>query len=111
MKKIDLSDAMLCAAIEEMECGLIDADLGGNIVKKRIALPGRGKSGSIRTIVATKKGSHWFFLYGFPKNRRANISQGELEALQDLASDLLRLGVQEIVTLVAQGELTEVING
>ena len=48
-----------------MEQGLIDADLGGGVVKKRIALPGKGKSGGSRTIVANRKNSHWFFVYGF----------------------------------------------
>lgn len=56
MRKTQLDDAMLHAAIDEMERGLVDADLGGNILKKRIALPGKGKSGSVRTLIATKKG-------------------------------------------------------
>ena len=51
-----------------MECGLIDADLGGGIIKKRVPLPGRGKSGSVRTLVASKRNGKWFFLYGFEKN-------------------------------------------
>ena len=75
--------------------GLVDADLGGGVVKKRVALPGRGKSGGARTLVATNKGNRWFFVFGFEKNDRANISDQVLEALQDLALDLLaRTGAQ-----------------
>ncbi len=74
-----------------MENGLIDADLGGGVVKKRVALPGRGKRGSTRTLVATNKGNRWFFVFGFEKNDRDNVSAKELEALQAIATDLLEL--------------------
>ena len=95
MRKTELTDFLLCAAVTEMAQGLLDADLGGGVVKKRVALPGRGKSGGARTLVATNKGSRWFFIFGFEKNDRANISDSELEALQDLAKDLLvRTGSQ-----------------
>jgi hypothetical protein len=62
MRKTLIKDGMLRKAIEEMERGLVDADLGGNIFKKRIALPGRGKSGSTRTLIATNWKSLWIFL-------------------------------------------------
>lgn len=54
MKKAGLTDEALCAAVEEMSQGLVDADLGGDVLKKRVALPGQGKRGGARTIVATK---------------------------------------------------------
>jgi hypothetical protein len=44
-----------------MERGLIDANLGGGIIKKRVALPGRGKRGGARTLVATNSANRWFF--------------------------------------------------
>lgn len=95
MRKTELSDSALCAAIAEMVQGLIDADLGGGVVKKRVGLAGRGKRGGARTLVATNKGNRWFFVFGFEKNDRANIGADELEALQDLAHDLLaRTGPQ-----------------
>lgn len=73
-----MSDAALCAAVSEMAQGLIDADLGGTLVKKRVALPGRGKSGGARTLVATNKGNRWFFLFGFEKNERGNVTPRSL---------------------------------
>jgi len=74
-----------------MSAGLIEADLGGHVFKKRVAAPGRGKSGSARAVVATNLGIRWFFVYGFEKNERANIDDRELAAFQQLASVLLRL--------------------
>ena len=106
MKSLD--DSALCAAVEEMMQGLIDADLGGYIVKKRVALPGRGKSGGARTIVATKKGSRWFFLFGFAKNDKANITASELERLQSFASDLLSLSDKLLDEVVKEGKLVEI---
>ncbi len=95
MRKTELTDSALCSAVAEMAQGLIDADLGGGVVKKRVGLAGRGKRGGARTLVATNKGNRWFFVFGFEKNDRANIGGDELEALQDLAHDLLaRTGPQ-----------------
>ena len=108
MRKSGVGDAALLAAVDEMARGLIDADLGGGVVKKRVALPGRGKRGSTRTIVATNKGSRWFFVYGYEKNEQANISVAELEALQALAVDLLRMTVAELNRAVECGELQEI---
>jgi len=108
MRKTELPDASLCKAVAEMEQGLIDADLGGGVVKKRVALPGRGKRGSVRTLVATNKGSRWFFIFGFEKNERANISIKEKEALQKLAEDLLKLSLEEIEMSIKCGQLQEI---
>ena len=67
MRKTELSNSALCEAVAEMAQGLVDADLGGGVVKKRVALPGRGKSGGARTLVATDKGNRWFFFLGLRK--------------------------------------------
>jgi hypothetical protein len=56
MRKTDLTGRTLSDAVKEIVCGLIDADLGAGVVKKRVALPGRGKRGGARTLVATNKG-------------------------------------------------------
>ena len=108
MRKTDLSDPALCAAVVEMERGLIDADLGGGVVKKRVALPGRGKSGGARTLVATNKGNRWFFVFGFEKNERPNVTAKELEALQKIATDLLKLTSKDLDAHVGWGELQEI---
>ena len=92
-----------------MERGLVDADLGGGVFKKRIALPGRGKSGSARTLVATNRsGGRWFFIFGFEKNERSTVSAKELEGLQAIAADLLRLTAAEVELLIRNASLIEV---
>ena len=111
MRKTDLTNAALSNAVSEMEAGLIDADLGGGIVKKRVALPGQGKRGSARTFVATNKGSRWFFVFGFEKNERSNISKKELEALQAIAFDLLRLNSDQLDVHVESEALQEIFHG
>lgn len=108
MRKAGLSDEALCAAVREMERGLIDAQLGGGVVKKRVAVPGRGKSGGVRTIVATNRDDRWFFVFGFEKTVRANIDDKELEALQDIAADLLALGTAQLDDAVTAGKLLEI---
>jgi hypothetical protein len=91
-----------------MSRGLVDADLGGYVFKKRVALPGRGKSGSARTLLAFKQGHHVFFVYGFAKSARANISQTELKALRRLAEELLGYGDTRIDKALLAKELIEV---
>ena len=108
MRKTELTDQALCAAVLEMERGLIDADLGGGVVKKRVALPGRGKSGGARMLVATNKGNRWFFVFGFEKNDRANVSGKELEALQAIAADLLKLSSTQLDAHVEGEALQEI---
>jgi hypothetical protein len=108
MRKTGLSDAALCKAVAEMQQGLIDADLGGGVLKKRVPLPGRGKSGGARTLVATNKDDRWFFVFGFEKNERANVSPKELEALQAIAADLLRLAANDLDAHVETGALQEI---
>lgn len=111
MRKTELTDTALCHAVEEMSQGLIDADLGGGVVKKRVGLAGRGKRGGARTLVATNKGNRWFFVFGFEKNERANIADDELEALQDIAVDLLARTDSQLDKAVVDGSLQEICNG
>ena len=80
-----ISDRILKKSITEMNQGLIDANLGGNVYKKRIGLHGRGKRSSIRTILAFKEGERAFFIYGFARNELGNINEHELKALKTYA--------------------------
>ena len=103
MRKTELTDEALCGAVREMSQGLIDADLGGGVVKKRVGL-----AGGARTLVATNKGDLWFFVFGFEKNERANISAEEKEALQTIAQDLLSRTGKELDAEVEDGSLQEI---
>lgn len=107
-RKAGLADARLWQAVDEMVAGLIDAELGGRVYKKRVRLPGRGKSGGARTIVATNRDDRWFFVFGFEKNERANIDAHELEALQKVADALLGMDAVRLDRAVDEGELLEI---
>jgi hypothetical protein len=107
-EKEGLSDDTLRAAVDEMERGLIYADLGGHVVKKRVAVGGRGKSGGVRTLLAYKSGDKAFFVYGFAKNARANVRMDELKALKHLAKELMSYSDKALTKAIRHGALIEV---
>lgn len=107
-KEEALSDAALINAVKEIESGIYDANLGGFIYKKRIAIRGKGKSGSLRTILAYKMKNKAIFIYGYAKNRKDNISLKEEQALKKLAKIYFAYEANEINIAVNSGELFEV---
>lgn len=107
-EKEGLNDDVLQIAVDEMERGLIDADLGGHVVKKRVAVGGRGKRGGVRTLLAYKSGDKAFFMYGFAKNARANVSTDELKALKHLAKELMNYSDKTLTKAIQHGALIEV---
>lgn len=106
--KTGLSDRTLAIAVAEMRAGLIDADLGGGVVKKRMAMPGGGKRGGARVIVASNRGDRWFFLFGFLKSGQANLSIAELAALKRWAAELLALNDHQLDAARYEGRLHEI---
>jgi hypothetical protein len=110
-RKEGLADGSLRAAVREMVAGLLDADLGGGLFKKRIARRGGGKSGGYRTLVAADLRGRWVFLYGFAKSERDDVDDAELRELKRLAYFYLTLGEETISRLMDAGELIEVKNG
>lgn len=103
-----ITDKALLEAVARLDQGLIDADLGGHVIKQRLSRAGQGKSGSYRTIIVFRKGDKAFFVYGFPKHARENISAAETEAFKKAAKALLALSDMQIQTLLDTGALTEV---
>ena len=108
--KEGLSDHLLLLAVAEIGTGLVDADLGGGLFKKRVALGGRGKRGGARTIVAFRAKSRAFFVYAFAKNVRANIMVKERQALKLYAEMLMSYSDQELQKALDAGALIEVKN-
>jgi hypothetical protein len=106
--KQGLDDLTLCNAVREMIAGLYEADLGGGLLKKRIARPEKGKSSGFRTLIATNRGDRWIFVYGFPKNERSNIDKNEAEALKKLATELLSLTSEALEIAKNDNELMEI---
>ncbi len=107
-KKTGLTDKPIIGAVKEIECGLVDANLGGNLYKKRVATITSGKSGGYRTLLAYKRGTIVFFLYGFEKNVRTNINEKEEQALKELAKIYLAFSDGDIKVASDMGELVEV---
>lgn len=107
-KKQDLPASALCQAVHEMTQGLYEADLGGGLVKKRVARPGQGKRSGFRTLIATNKGDRWIFVFGFAKNERSNIDKTEETALKKLAGQLLALTPSALNKTVQACELIQV---
>lgn len=103
-----MDDEALKLAVNEMEEGLYEASLGGNVFKKRVPLGSRGKSGGARTIVAVKMKDKSIFLYGFAKNQKGNISKKEKESLKALAKTYLSYDNKQINQAIKLGILIEV---
>ena len=102
LKSSDLNDESLINAVSEMNNGLFDANLGGNLYKKRVARKGLGKRSSYRTIIVTKFTDTWIFVYGFSKNELDNITPDELNNLKNLAHDLLNIPQAELTKILEQ---------
>lgn len=107
-RKAGLRDSALREAIERAVRGLVDADLGGGVLKQRIAREGGGRSGGFRTIILFRAGAHCFFVHGFAKNERDNIGPEELAAFRLLAAEMLALDDAAIARALAASVLTEV---
>ena len=103
-----LSSEQLCQAMDRAARGLIDADLGGGVIKQRVARPGRGKSGGYRVIVVWRSADRAFFIRGFAKNERDNLEVDEFYAIRDVARDLLALTQNQLNRLVATNEFAEI---
>jgi hypothetical protein len=107
-RKARLADDELRKAIEAIGRGLVDADLGGGVIKQRIARAGGGKSGGFRTIILLKAGTRAFFVRGFAKNELDNIRDDELAALKILAAQMLAYDDAALALALAEGILMEV---
>jgi hypothetical protein len=107
-RKARITDAVLCAAIADATRGLIDADLGGGVLKQRIERKGGGKSGGFRTIILFRAGERAFFVHGFAKNEQDNIREDELVAFRLLAAEMLAYDDEALAKAIGNGTLTEV---
>ena len=107
-RKEKISAAALRDAVERAEKGLIDADLGGGVIKQRVARPGAGKSGGFRSVVFYRQGEMAFFVFGFPKSGKDNIRDDEEEQFKKAARVILAFSDEQIHQLVVSGQFEEV---
>lgn len=108
VRRENISLVRLREAIARAEKGSIDADLGGGLIKQRIARPGSGRSGGYRTIIAYLSGSRAVFLYGFAKNERDNIDSDELVELRKVGANWLNAANETLASALEDGALKEV---
>lgn len=107
-RKEGIEDTALREAVKRAEKGLIDADLGGEVLKQRIARPGQGKSKGYRAIILFRHGSRAFFTYGFPKSERGNINDDEEQEFKEAAKYVLSLSDKHLAALIERGDFVEV---
>lgn len=107
-RQYGIEDAALCQAIENAEKGMSDADLGGGVIKQRIARPHAGKSGGFRTIILFRSGDKAFFVYGFLKSKLDNIRNNELKGFKELSTEMLNYDKTAIAKALNIGAITEV---
>jgi hypothetical protein len=110
-QKSGIPDADLVQAAESVVAGNFDADLGGGVYKQRVARPGQGKSGGYRTLLTHRTSEHVFFVFGFAKNERDNITTKELKALKAQSKALGTLSTDQIDSALKSGALIEVEHG
>jgi addiction module toxin relE len=106
--KQDIGDDDLREAVSRAERGLIDADLGGGVIKQRIARKGQGKSGGFRSVILFRQGERAFFVYAFAKSDRDNIDQSELSTYKTAAAVYLNYTDDELALFLKQGTLMEI---
>ena len=103
-----IADTVLCDAVRRVVAGLIDADLGGGVIKQRLAREGHGKSGGYRSIMLFRRGVLVFFVYGFAKSDRDNIRRDELQAFRKLAESMLMLDTKALAAAMKNGTIVEI---
>jgi len=107
-KKEKISDSALLEAVQRAEKGLIDAHLGGHIIKQRVRREGQGRSSGYRVLVAVRLKERYVFITGFAKNEKDNLSDAELETAQEIAIGWLNASVNQIEFSVIEGQLQEI---
>ena len=103
-----IPDRSLCEAVQRAQRGLVDADLGGGVIKQRVARQGGGRSGGYRVLIAYRREAKAVFLYGFAKSERGNVNPRDLADWQSRAQDVLAAGNDLIESNVADDILREV---
>jgi hypothetical protein len=102
-------DADLVEAVRRAERGLVDADLGGGVIKQRVARQGKGKSGGYRTIILLKTGKLAFFVFGFAKKDADTLPRDDLDYAKTFAKAIFKFTAAQLEQLVETGNAIEVI--
>jgi hypothetical protein len=106
-----ITDTDLRDAVARAERGLVDADLGGGVIKQRVARPGQGRSGGFRVLIAYRARTRSVFLFGFAKSARGNVDDDELATAREIAKAWLEADAKAITNALVQGIIQEVDHG
>lgn len=98
---------MLWEAIRRAERGIIDANLGGYVIKQRVGKDGQSRKG-YRVVIAFKTQKRAIFMFGFAKSDRDNIDEDELKSLKEMASSWLNANEEQIDKSLLNGSLKEI---
>ena len=88
--------------------GAIDANLGGGVIKQRIARKGQGRSSGSRAIVLLCLQGRMVYVYGFEKKDKDALAEDELSAFRELATVMQGYRDAELAKRVADGALIKV---
>ena len=110
-QRMRIEDEALCEAIQRAESGLIDADLGGSIIKQRVARSGQGRSGGYRVLIGYRHSHRAVFVYGFAKNELDNIDNNQLTTLREIAAEWLDMVSKRLEQALIEGRAEEVTCG
>ena len=108
-KRQRIDDGMLCEAVVRAEQGLVDADLGGHVIKQRIARKSQGRSAAFRSLIVFRSGDRAVFVFGFAKSDQDDLESDELDDVKTAAKLLLGYDPAQLDQAIANGELWEVI--
>ncbi len=108
MRQERINDHGLRDAIGRAERGLVDADLGGGVIKQRVARTGQGRSGGYRMLIAYRVGKMAVFMFGIAKNDRGNIDEDELATLREIGAAWLAAQPEQLDHAVREGILEEI---
>jgi hypothetical protein len=108
MRRSSVDDGMLCEAVKRAERGLIDADLGGEVIKQHVGRKGQGRSGGYRMLIAFRSETRSVFVYAFAKNEQDNIDDDQLQTLRELAAEWLSMSEKQIENALKGGQIDEV---
>ena len=108
--KESIADESLKDAVNQLEAGQFDADLGGGVFKQRLARHKSGKSGGYRVLICFRQTERSFFMYGFSKSDRDNITQRERDDLKKMAKILFGISDEQLDQQVQTGTFQEIPN-
>lgn len=98
----------LCEAVARAGRGQFDADLGGGVIKQRIARKGQGRSGGYRSLIVYRAEDRAIFVFSFAKSEREDLDPDELKELRKTAGLLLAYNAEQLEEAVINDELWEV---